>query len=345
MGKAVFIMTRPVNWSLLMAGFNIPIEFQDLVSSIIDVKERGESREIRIKIGNCIFDTILYNVGFSKKFRGHNDIMQVKYTSKSELARCLQSVFKISFDYVIKEKAKQVNRRKHIVIPDELLETFDFIYTGESNLFEIVCHPNVDVELHDESKLNTSYNENKEPIFKLSEPHKQLENDFTLAFDNNGSSGVDDSFKLRHYDYEACFEEYKKKILAMKRATIKSEKAIAKPVLLCSVLMGYMIDEIYGNKIYLDQRLRHSYELIYGWAHGKGNTKIEYPFYFLHNDGFWHLNWFNGQEIKTESPSTKFIEENVNYASLDNDLWFLIQNPEYNSKLFKFIRKNMLPRW
>ena len=131
----------------------------------------------------------------------------------------------------------------------------------------------------------------------------------------------------------------------MKRATIQGEKAIAKPALLCSVLLRYVIDDIYDNRIYLDQGLRHSYESIYRWAHGKGNTKIEYPFYFLHNDGFWHLNWFNGQEIKTESPSTKFMEQNVNYASLDDDLWFLIRNLEYNSKLFKFIRENMLPKW
>ncbi len=150
---------------------------------------------------------------------------------------------------------------------------------------------------------------------------------------------------LRHYDYEKCLLEYEERILNVNRATVEGQKAIAKPALICAVLIEHMMGGLKDGKIYLDDKLRLLYSKVFEWANGPGNTKIDYPFYFLHNDGFWHLHWTNGQEIKTESPSAKFLADNVKYAILDDDLWFLIQNPEYCSRLFKFIKEKMFPGW
>lgn len=150
---------------------------------------------------------------------------------------------------------------------------------------------------------------------------------------------------LRHYDYDKCLLEYEVRIQNVKRATVEGQKAIAKPALICAVLIAYAQGALTDGRIYLNDTLRLLYAKVFKMAKGPGSTKIEYPFYFLHSDGFWHLHWKDGEEIKMETPSSKFLEEHVKYATLDDDLWFLIQNREYRARLFTFIKESMLVGW
>lgn len=150
---------------------------------------------------------------------------------------------------------------------------------------------------------------------------------------------------LRHYDYEKCLLEYEVRIQNVKRATVEGQKAIAKPALICAVLIACAQGALNDGKIYLNDTLRLLYAKVFKMAKGPGSTKIEYPFYFLHSDGFWHLHWKDGEEIKTETPSAKFLEDHVKYVTLDDDLWFLIQNREYRARLFAFIKESMLVGW
>ncbi len=150
---------------------------------------------------------------------------------------------------------------------------------------------------------------------------------------------------LRHYDYEKCLLEYEVRIQNVKRATVEGQKAIAKPALICAVLIACAQGVLNDGRIYLNDTLRLLYAKVFKMAKGPGSTKIEYPFYFLHSDGFWHLHWKDGEEIKTETPSAKFLEDHVKYVTLDDDLWFLIQNREYRARLFTFIKESMLVGW
>lgn len=51
-----------------------------------------------------------------------------------------------------------------------------------------------------------------------------------------------------------------------------------------------------------------------------------YPFYYLENDGFWHLHWKRGSIPACKS--AKYIRDNVEYASLDDSLWTLWTNSQ-----------------
>lgn len=58
-------------------------------------------------------------------------------------------------------------------------------------------------------------------------------------------------------------------------------------------------------------------------------TPIEKPFYHLQSEDFYTLVWNDNfvPDIKN-SPSAKYLRENLAYAKLDDDLWKLLQTQE-----------------
>ena len=68
-----------------------------------------------------------------------------------------------------------------------------------------------------------------------------------------------------------------------------------------------------------------------------GTTGIHNPFWHLESDGFWHLHYPGLELSKTSTPSTKWLKENVRYASLDDDLWILLQNKAMRQRLRDYI--------
>ena len=68
---------------------------------------------------------------------------------------------------------------------------------------------------------------------------------------------------------------------------------------------------------------------------------IANPFWHLASDGFWHLHSNELSSMKT-TPSRKWLKENVNYASFDEDLWVLLMNMEWRRKLEDFIKVHKL---
>ena len=64
-------------------------------------------------------------------------------------------------------------------------------------------------------------------------------------------------------------------------------------------------------------------------------TPYQYPYYFLESEDFYHLKW-KVKRLKTKSPSTKFIRDNIEYAYLDEELWELLQVEEIREQ-FKTI--------
>ena len=67
-------------------------------------------------------------------------------------------------------------------------------------------------------------------------------------------------------------------------------------------------------------------------------TPVQYPFYYMRNDGFYHIN---GQTA-LKTPSEKYINEHIDYAYLDPELWDLLQDPLVRDEFRKAIINHYL---
>lgn len=142
----LFILKKTVDWSLLTDGFNVPVEFQPLVhESIGGYLAPGQQKKIKIIIENGLYDATLCNIGFDReKYPDHKDLLQVRYSSGSEIARALQGVFDISYSYLKNAKAQSGNKRKVVKLPASINEYMTLHTTLDSLVFRIECFGNAD---------------------------------------------------------------------------------------------------------------------------------------------------------------------------------------------------------
>lgn len=104
-----------------------------------------------------------------------------------------------------------------------------------------------------------------------------------------------------------------------------------KPLLLLAVLDLIEAGEIQVNRIEPSPRLVEAF-LRY-WNHiGAGYARVFLPFYHLRTAGFWHLHPRKGKELVLSSArafhAMSQLAGAVAYASLDDDLFTLLLNPE-----------------
>ena len=113
----------------------------------------------------------------------------------------------------------------------------------------------------------------------------------------------------------------------------KRGKAPHKPILLLSIIDLIAQGIINENQIYVSDNLLKTFEKYWNvlasdlWEKG-----LYYPFIRLKKDGFWHItpkSGFKGSEPKTP----KKLKEAVEYASLDSELFNLLQEPHYRAEL------------
>jgi putative restriction endonuclease len=106
-----------------------------------------------------------------------------------------------------------------------------------------------------------------------------------------------------------------------------------KPILLLSVIDLVSQGLIEENKITVSDELIDTFQkywILFGSPTYKGG--LHYPFLHLQSEEFWHLTFrssFNGLQPKT----IKKLKEAVEYASLDNLLFSLIQEPSSREQL------------
>jgi putative restriction endonuclease len=99
-----------------------------------------------------------------------------------------------------------------------------------------------------------------------------------------------------------------------------------KPILLLSVIdlisQGFILD----NKIAITEELINTFNQYWKILNSEYEGGLHYPFLHLQSEGFWHIAFkpeFNGLQPKT----TNKLKQAVDYASLDNELFELIQAP------------------
>ncbi|WP_445249291.1 HNH endonuclease [Microcoleus sp. OTE_8_concoct_300] len=113
----------------------------------------------------------------------------------------------------------------------------------------------------------------------------------------------------------------------------KGGNAPHKPILLLSIIDLIAQGIINENQIYVSDNLLKTFEKYWNvLASDPWKKGLYYPFIRLKTDGFWHItpkSGFKGSEPKT----TKKLKEAVEYASLDSELFNLLQEPHYRAEL------------
>lgn len=135
-----FLFKHAVDLSLLTNGFNIPTTFHQLVYSLPGgVLNHGESREIKVLIDGEEYTTKLYNIGFDKeKYPEHPDLLQVRYSPSSPIAKKLQSIFSEDYQYLL-EARNMAGPRRQIRLPEDNHDEIVFSGTTIAHVFILDC--------------------------------------------------------------------------------------------------------------------------------------------------------------------------------------------------------------
>lgn len=141
---------------------------------------------------------------------------------------------------------------------------------------------------------------------------------------------------------------YKDMILSITQGYWEGRVSISKPIYMLAILDAIERNVLISNKIELnDVYIRNKFGEFYKQYNGneKGYLAAFFirPYYHLNTAPFYHLVWKeeNRPPIKGHTPSTRYFQEHLLYAKLDDELWELLQNAEYR----EFIRKSIITRF
>ncbi|MDE6536729.1 MAG: hypothetical protein K2M13_01635 [Muribaculaceae bacterium] len=160
-----FLLKRPIDLSLLTNGFHIPVIFHTLVYSMCGEIRRGDNLSVEILIGDETFSAKLYNINFDqKRYSGHPDLLQIRYTPTSPIAKRLQAIFRNEYDFLLNERTV-VGPRKQIHLPKEYNSHVIFYVTNVKGAFVLECNPCYNFE-----EIQKSFQDITEEEFEMFTP-------------------------------------------------------------------------------------------------------------------------------------------------------------------------------
>lgn len=129
-----FLYKKQVDWSLLRDGFTLPVALHPLLRSRSDLHlDIGEKRPITIVLDGKSFRAQLINSNFDrKKFPGHKEIIQIRYSPQSSIAQYFRQIFAKSFSEISTQKATM---GKRLAVTPEIPEFFCLYATDTPNVF------------------------------------------------------------------------------------------------------------------------------------------------------------------------------------------------------------------
>lgn len=145
---------------------------------------------------------------------------------------------------------------------------------------------------------------------------------------------------LRFFDYDRAFNYYSNLISKMRQGynSKNLSRIIAKPALILSIIK--LIEDGKSVNSFSYVELDDTYKTIFGKyfieAHQEKLTPLNYPYYYMKTDKFWHLVWTNA-EIEVNAPSAAWIKRNTKYACIDQELWILLSHESYRNRMKQFI--------
>lgn len=136
----LFLLKRKIDLSLLKSGFHIPAEFHSLVYMFCGELRHGDNIPIKITIGNETFDARMNNIGFDQtRYPNHPDLLQVRYSETSPIARYLQTIFQEEYQY-LKQKRIELGPKRQVHLPVEFDSEIVVYGTAAKGVFVIECY-------------------------------------------------------------------------------------------------------------------------------------------------------------------------------------------------------------
>jgi 5-methylcytosine-specific restriction endonuclease McrA len=137
----LYIYKKEIDWSALHLGVNIPISLQNIFYENIKIKLRkGENKKIKLLLDGWEYPAILTNIYFDEtKYPTHKELLQIRWSPKSEIAQRLREIFSSSYSYLFDEKEKLTNKKKQLSVPEEMREYLAIYSTIFDDVFAIEC--------------------------------------------------------------------------------------------------------------------------------------------------------------------------------------------------------------
>lgn len=138
---------------------------------------------------------------------------------------------------------------------------------------------------------------------------------------------------------------YENLILSTNRGYNKGIASNAKPLYLLAIFKGIEEGILLGNKIIFDEIISTLYieacQLFEPW---RIPAKFYKPYFHLNSEPYYYIKWKNGVKIVNalQTPSAKFLRENVEYACLDDELWELLQDQDTRNELREAIIQHFI---
>ena len=163
----VFLLKRTIDLSFLRQGFHIPPEFHSLVFAALGRElHHGESCDIHLVIEGKDFLVRMNNIDFDrKKYPNHPDLLQVRYSETSAIAKYLQARFSKAYLWLIAER-ERVGQRRRIVLPENLSDVVVLWASPVPGTFVLECLPAQEMAVEAEIKAQD------ELAFEIFEPRE-----------------------------------------------------------------------------------------------------------------------------------------------------------------------------
>lgn len=144
-----YVYKKEVDWSLFNYGFAIPIEHQVVFRRIAGrLLERGETERVHFYLNGKSYDASIHNNNIASRFGNRRDIVQVRYSANSDLAKELRGQFQRSYAYIDGlKKLQEPGSKKQIALPEEYKE-YLAIYTTEDDdayVLEVIAADDVKI--------------------------------------------------------------------------------------------------------------------------------------------------------------------------------------------------------
>lgn len=167
----MFLYQKTIDRSTLRQGFQIPVEFHHLLEAMPGgMPLHGDTRNIKILIDGKEYDAQLKNQPFNQEsFAGHSDVVQIRYSENSPIAKRLREIFCSTWNYVemVKHLPENINRKVVIRIPDEMQEYLAISFTELPNVFVADC-----ITTTMKKEIKSAVNQMSELDFETFEPQE-----------------------------------------------------------------------------------------------------------------------------------------------------------------------------
>ena len=141
MTSSLYIYKKEIDWSALHFGVNIPVSLQNVFYENIKIKlNKGQSKKIKLIVEDVEYEVVLTNIYFDEtKYPTHKELLQIRWTENSEIAKKLRTIFYSSYDYLFIEKQNLTNKKQQLSVPENMREYLAIYSTGFDDVFLVEC--------------------------------------------------------------------------------------------------------------------------------------------------------------------------------------------------------------